>query len=195
MFQYESYLPLKDMADAAVATERGTQFPALIALAMWACESHWGQNITGDFNYWGITRGPEMGGGVKLCATHEWLFPAELHAFRGDERNTAAVVLDDSGEPITREDGRTKYSMQRWFASYPSAAVSMTDFVSFIIDSPSRYKTAWRQYLVDRNTDALLSAVCDAGYATGDAKTVELTIAHQSNIAHAIEMARASVVS
>lgn len=182
------------MAQAAVAAETATEFPARVALAMWACESHWGDSLTGDFNYWGITLSPEHGA-AKFCDTHEWLYPAELNAFRDDERASAALSLDAAGKPVVRDDGRGRYSMKRWFASYPTAAASMTAYVSFIINSPARYKAAWQGYLQNRDADQFLLAVLAAGYATGDAAAVEIAIAHQSNITHAIDMARGSIVS
>ena len=188
MLQYETSPVLKQWADAFARAEKVTDFPADAGLAMGACESDWFTLLTGDYNPWGVTRCPEAGP-AKFCPTHEDIPPAQLALFRADERATAVFVKSLGG-------GRVRYSMKRWFASYASIDQSIMAFIEFFTRSPKRYAAAWEAYQADRGSPTasteLLKAICEAGYATGDAEGTELTIEHQSNIMHAVEMARAA---
>lgn len=193
MQTYESNPTFRAVARAFVHVEAKTNFPAAAGLAMGACESAWFTRLTGDWNYWGITRYPEAGP-AKLCDTHEDLLPTQLASFRWDERATAVFVA-----PLG--NGKIRYAMKRWFASYGSLEESVQAYVEFFTQSPKRYRAAWGQYLADREqfpqtaATSLLKAICEAGYATGDAETVELEIMSQANILHAVEMARQELLS
>jgi flagellum-specific peptidoglycan hydrolase FlgJ len=184
MLQYETSPTFCAIADEAVRAQATTKFPAKVMLAVWACESHWGANLTGDFNYWGITRPPEAGA-ARFCPTHEVLTEQQLAAFRPDELSTAIKIADLG-------NGRFRWSMSRWFASYASLEESVLAYTEFFTESTHRYQPAWLQFLVDHDEDGLLKRICAAGYATGDAEAVELAIEHQSNIVHAVEMAAAA---
>jgi hypothetical protein len=190
MLEYETNPVMKDMADAFARAEKITDFPPDAGLAIWACESAWGALLTGDYNYWGITRYPEAGP-AKFCPTHEDVTPLELAAFRADERTTAVFIKALGG-------GRNRYSMKRWFASYAGIDQSIMAFIEFFTRSPKRYAAAWEAYQSDRGSPeastTLLKSICESGYATGDAENTELSIEHQSNIVHAVEMARAAAV-
>jgi len=176
---------LTEMAGAAVEVETSTGFPAAVLLSQWACESGWGKSVTGDFNYWGTTRAPEKGP-AKFCPTHEDITLAELALFRADER-----ASETRREPLG--DGKYRVWLSRWFASYRSMQESLTDYVGIFIHSPQRYKAAWQQYQGTKNVDALLIAICEAGYATAaDYRNQLLAIAHQSNVQQAIIAARAA---
>jgi len=181
MKTYETSELFSDIANAAARNQKITGFPIKVMLAVWACESDWGTQLTGDFNYWGITCKP-TDGPAKFCATHENITPAQLLTFPADERATAVKGRALSG-------GRFRYSMSRWFASYASLDESVLAYTEFFTKSPHRYQAAWQQFLIDRDEDALLKHICEAGYATGPAEDVELAIEHQANIAHAAEMA------
>jgi flagellum-specific peptidoglycan hydrolase FlgJ len=152
---------------------------------MWANESAWGANVSGKNNYFGITRSPESGP-AKMCPTTEYLTPAQLQAFRADERATAVPI---AGKPVS-PDGHRWYSMSRWFASYGTLQEACADYIALFTKSAQRYAPAWQQFLIDHDAEGLLKRLCEAGYATGAAKLVEVQILHQSNIVHAIEMAR-----
>jgi flagellum-specific peptidoglycan hydrolase FlgJ len=182
MLTYEGDASFREMANAAVRAERLTRFPAGVLLAMWACESDWGQKVTGDFNYWGITRDPSQGP-AKFCATHEDITPQQLLGFRPDERATAV-------QGAALGAGRYRYAMSRWFASYASLDESIAAFTAFITESPDHYRPAWQAYQQDGDAAELLRALCQAGYATGPAAPTELAILQQGNIAHALEMAQ-----
>lgn len=188
MLGYETSPVLRDMADAFARAEKLTDFPPDAGLAIWACESSWGMLLTGDYNYWGIIRAPEAGP-AKFCATHEDITPADLALFRADERATAVFMKSLGG-------GRVRYSMQRWFASYRSIDESILAFIEFFTRSPKRYAAGWEAYRAHRDSPnastELLKAICEAGYATGDAEGTEIAIQHQANIIHAVEMARAA---
>jgi len=182
---YENSPIMRRMTLAFLRVEAAIFFPAAVGLAMSACESGWWKSVTGDFNYWGKTRAPEQGP-AKFCPTSEHCTKAELRRFRADELATMKPKLED-----IPDDGQKHWvTMSRWFASYASLEESLQDFVALITGGHNRYATAWQQYLKDRNADGLLTRVCDAGYATGDAKTVELQILHQANIIHAVAAGR-----
>ncbi len=181
MTTYENSPLMKEMAQAAVSVEKATGFPAAVTLAMSANESAWWTKETGTYNYWGITRNPEAGP-AKFCATHEDVTAAQLAGFRPDERATAVKVADLG-------NGRCRYKMSRWFASYRNLEESLTAYTEFFTKSPRRYAGAWSQYLQDKNPEALLKNICEAGYATGNAEVVEVAIEGQSNIRDAVEHA------
>lgn len=189
MLEYETSPTFRAVARAFVKAESGTKFPPGPGLAMWATESGWGQFLTGDFNYFGITRNPEDGP-AKFVATHEDITPAELASFRPDERATAVKGADLGS-------GKFSYSMFRWFASYASMDDAVQHFIALFTQSPDRYKNAWKQYLADCGkyptlaSITLLRAIGKAGYSTGDAERTEEEIAAQANVQHAIQMARA----
>ncbi len=187
MLQYETDPVFRAVADAAVKAESDTKFPARVVLTVGGCESGWFKSVTGELNFWGITRNPEEGP-AQLCDTHEDITFAQLASFRQDERITA-VQTKALGA------GRFRFTMKRWFASYPSLEASVIAYTEFFTKSPHRYQAAWQAYLLDRDEDALLKHICEAGYATGDAEKVEVAILHQSNIAHAVEMARKAVAA
>lgn len=186
MLSYETSPLMKQMADAAVRVSITTKFPPAVFLAMSACESAWWTRVTGSWNYYGITADPaDIPDRATFCATHEDVTPEQLAGFREDERATAVQGPALGG-------GKYRYQMHRWFTSYESLDESVEAFVNFFILSPGRYKPAWQQFAADGDEDALLKGICAAGYATGDAETVEITIEHQGNIVHAVEMAAAA---
>lgn len=184
---YETSPALRSITRAFVAIEKTTSFPPAVGLAMWACESGWGAKITGDNNYFGITRPPESGP-AKMCPTHEDITLAQLALFRADEQATVT-----SKAPLS--NGLYRVYMSRWFASYPSLTDACEEYVQLFTASPKRYRSAWGEYLQDHDADALLRHICEAGYATGPAEQVELTIAHQGNIVAAIAKARAEMAA
>ncbi len=186
MLQYEIDPVFRAVADAAVKAEQSTKFPPRVVLTVGGCESRWFQNVTGEFNFWGITRNPEDGP-AQFCDTHEDITFAQLAAFRQDERITAV-------EAKVLGNGRFRFRMRRWFASYVSLEASVLAYVEFFRKSPHRYQPGWQQFLIDNNEELLLKHICEAGYATGDAEKVELAILHQPNIAHAVAMARKALV-
>ncbi len=186
MLNYETSPALRSIARAFVALEQTTYFPPAVGLAMWACESGWGTKITGDNNYFGITRAPEIGP-AKLCATHEDISLAQLANFRADEQATVT-----SKAPLS--NGLYRVYMSRWFASYPSLTDACAEYIKLFTASPKRYKAAWQQFLQDRDADSLLKHICEAGYATGPAEDVELHIEHQGNIIDAVAKARKDMV-
>lgn len=138
-------------------------------------------SVTGTNNYFGITRPPTFPGDPQSawCKTTEYTTPTGLTRFRDDERATAVLIDPAKGE----------YSMFRWFAVYRSLEAAVEAYVDLLIDS-MRYHPAWLAYQSDGDADKFLQAVCAAGYATGPAFKVELTIAHQQNIVHAVGIAR-----
>jgi hypothetical protein len=202
MRQYETDPNFRAYADAFVRAAGLTGFPAKVGLTMGANESGWFDRLTGDFNFAGVTADPSDNGTVagqyssdhaaKFCVTHEVVTPAQLKGFREDEQATAHEdpETDVNGDPIALAGGRVRYSLVRWFASYPSIDASVTAYIDIFTKSPARYKAAWDAYQQNQDEEALLKAICAAGYATGPAESAEAEIFGQSNIAHALNMAR-----
>lgn len=184
---YDTSPTFRQMALVFVKLQRLTGFPAIVALAVSACESGWWKAVTGDFNYWGITRPPDHDGDPhsKMCWTTERV--PNLSGFRLDEKATAMQMTDGVGKPIPGW-----WKMRRWFASYPDLETSAHAYISLITDA-MRYHPAWMAYQQHHDPEKLLSDICDAGYATGPAKKVELEIMHQSNIKDAVARATAEL--
>lgn len=185
MFTYETDPKLKALAIAGAKVERATGFPNPVFLTQSVIESTWGQSVTGDFNFGGIKRIPEQGK-AKLVPTTEELTEAGFAAMRADERAT-----------MTKKEylgnGKYKYHMSCWFASYASVDEYAEAYEAFLVGN-SRYLPAWHRYQQDKNVDSLLIGIAKAGYATGAGyQKLELTIEHQANIQHACAAAMAEV--
>jgi len=174
--------------EAATAEPGKPGFPPHIGLAVSACESAWWSAQTGANNYFGITRPPAFDGdpGSAWCATTENITGMQLLSFRADERATAKPIRPGW------------YSMHRWFAAYPDLKTAVQAYVHLLIDA-TLYHPAWVAFHNDRaahgNSDEFLRAVCAAGYATGPAYKVEIQIAHQQNIIHAVSAGRAELLA
>lgn len=194
---YETSPIMRRMTLAFLRIEGATQeaggkpgFPPQIGLAVSACESAWWKGCTGANNYFGITRPPKFAGDPESawCATSEYLpNPAQRARFRADEWATA--------KPIPGKPGW--YSMHRWFASYASLEAAVGAYVHLLLDN-TRYNPAWigfHEGAEHGNADEFLRAVCAAGYATGPAFQVEVQIAHQQNILHAVAAGRAELAA
>jgi hypothetical protein len=186
MMTYENDPVMKEQADAAYAVQAVTGFPARVELTVGAVESNWWKDLTGDFNYWGITAElSQIPDEAKFCPTHENLTPTQLLEFRADEQATAKLVMAIGS-------GVYRYSMCRWFTSFPNLDTAVMAFVDFFCNSPHRYQAAWEQYKTDHDEEALIKNICAAGYATGNAIAVELAVSQQANILDAVAKAKAN---
>ena len=181
---------MRQMAVAFVAIERRTAtgsppsrgFPPAVGLAMSACESGWWASVTGANNYFGITRPPTFPGDPQSawCKTTEFTTPTGLTRFRDDERATAVLINPAKGE----------YSMYRWFAVYPSLEAAVEAYVDLLIDPCAITPRGW---LIRRTVTRTSFSRPSARRATlrGRRSKWNSKIAHQQNILHAVEMARA----
>ena len=97
---YETSPIMRQMALAFARLEKENLFPATVGLAMSACESGWWSAVTGDWNYWGMTRAPERGL-AKFCHTNEHVTAAQLatltHNHCGVGSGVIAAIVSVAG--------------------------------------------------------------------------------------------------
>ena len=106
---------ITQIADAAVAAEAATGCPAELMAAQCILESGW-LSFAPQNNCFGIkTYSGEFG--RQLLRTTEWFNASELAAFlsRGDSRTATRM-------PAAPVNGRSKYSVQDWFATFATLA-------------------------------------------------------------------------
>ena len=172
---------LKEVAGIAAALEKQTGCPAQLMVAQWAIESQWGEKPTGRFNFFGIKRAARH---TKFCivTTHEVFTPAQLARWNRQHPGRLARVNS------TLSDGRLRVELDDEFADYDSLQASCEDY-AWLITHGEPYQQAWRQYLQDKNLDALIGEVAKT-YATAPqyAEMAE-AIARQNNVANAVSEA------
>lgn len=174
---------LDEIIPCAIAVERKTSFPAEALVAQWAVESGWGQKVTGDFNYFGLTRQVAPDRPMKWCATHEILTEAQLEQLEPEER---ARVTSMERLPT----GKFNVRLSRRFPSFDSIRQAVDRYV-LLLTQGYRYARAWTAYLADHDLDKLLNGIAAAGYSTsGNYALVLRQIAHGHNVAIAVQVAR-----
>lgn len=176
---------LKAIAEAAVASTKGTQCPAELVAAQAILESGWLKHAPGN-NCFGIKA--RSGDERQLLHTTEWFTDQERSAWlAADPGRTAEPVT-----PVeTDRRGRHKYACQDWFAAYPSLADCFARRVELF--DAGRYAPFARAYEADRNFVAYLRGIAriyatDPGYADSC-----LAIVRQADVAAAIEAARGAI--
>ncbi len=176
------------LVPCAITAERRTGFPAEAICAAAAIESSWGARPTGDFNLFGLTKAtnPELPG--RLVPTHEVLSLSEFAKLPMDERESVT-------ERVDMGHGTYRYSLSRWFPSFPSMQAAVDAYAALITRPGSRYAAAWQAYQRDHKMDALLDGVAKAGYATGsDYGLLLRQVANGSRIAMAVLAARGRAI-
>lgn len=67
-----------DVIAGAQHTQKTFRIPACVILAQYAQESHYGEDVTGDFNYWGEKWVQGSRYGFKECPTEEYVNGKEI---------------------------------------------------------------------------------------------------------------------
>lgn len=179
---------LKEIAEAAVEVERTTSYPAEVLIAQWALESGWGKKVSGKNNYFGITYRPLWPDKTKRHTAFDWVVTREVLTKQQIDRldkDEKARIQTATG----RHDGKFDVKLERRFASYPSLADGITDYVK-MLTSVERYQPAWKRYLDDSDHLAFLDGIAAAGYATDPnyASTLRV-LAQQGNVKSALATA------
>lgn len=124
--------------DAALDCESRTGLPIALSLAQWAIESGWGAHSPGN-NCFGIKA--FAGAERQLLSTTEWFTPAEAARFlAGSEGRTA---IESPG--TSRADGRSRYTVEDWFAKFESLGDCFTEHAS-LITRGAPYAKAWMDF-------------------------------------------------
>ena len=181
---------LKRIADAAVLCERLVPAcPAEIPLGQCILESGWLDHAPGN-NCFGI-KSYNGEYGRQLLHTTEWFTDAELKHFLslGDERT--AELADPSAAP--RHDGRRKYKVQDWFATFESLGDCFAKRARLF--STGRYAPAAEAYATDKDLEKCIRAFAPI-YAT-DPQYADslLRIIHQADVQAALAEARNEVTN
>jgi flagellum-specific peptidoglycan hydrolase FlgJ len=173
---------LREVARIAVAMEAQTGCPAVLLITQWALESEWGAKPVGNFNVFGIKRAERH---RKFCVvtTEEWFTEAQIADW--NRRNP-----DRPARRTGRFNGdKIEVQLDDFFADYDSLADACRDY-AWLITEGGPYRAAWLAYRDSHDVHALIEAVAKV-YATAPSyATLAINISAQSNVAHAIAVAR-----
>lgn len=175
---------LNDVAAAAVEIERQTGLPAKVLIAQWAVESGWGKKETGDFNYFGITKGARHKN-FKMVDTQEDITWEDLQKFSKDERSTARNL---DGSELTPWTGKKKIAMKRKFASYGSLHEAMQDYAT-MMTKRGNYGTAFERFKLHGNPDQFIQEIAGTYATDRNYGNLVTRVANQRNVQNAIAMA------
>lgn len=148
---------IEALAEASVALEKRTGYPAIVSAAQAALETGWLKHAPGN-NPFGIKALP--GEPRQLLQTTEWFTEEERAGF---------LNLGDGRRIITRHTekdkrGRTRYTVMDWFAAYPSLTAAFDVYGRRL--TAGRYKPGWDAYQQHRDPAKLVDSIAGAGYAT-----------------------------
>lgn len=150
------------MAKVAVEIEKETGYPSKVLMTQFALESGRGKAASGDYNYFGMTKG---GSDKKLTWTKEVLDSEGLKKFKQklspEELQTITVDPNQKNLP----QGKVRYKVQRYFASYNSLKEGALAYTNNIIKNP-RYGPAYEEYKKTKNPEEFMKNIAKAGYAT-----------------------------
>lgn len=173
---------LEQIAAVAVTLEASLGYPPQLLIAQWALESGWGASVSGDNNYFGMTKAARHKG-WKWCATREVLSQRGINDLEQDEHQKITSIKE-------RPDGKFDVMLSRKFASYPTLLDGVADKVNLIING-APYRAAFAAFTVDHDVMKLIDGIAKAGYATDPNYAVTLKkIAVQKNVLDAIQKAR-----
>ncbi len=177
---------LRQIAQAAVASERATGCPAELQAAQCILETGWLAHAPGN-NCFGIKSYPGEFG-RQLLHTHEWLTPAELDLFLAASAGRTAELA----QPVQHDArGRSLYSVQDWFATFPTLAECFARRAAFFYTGRfAPFSAAWRR---DRDLEALVRGIAPI-YATDPAYAEKLLgFITQAEVREELAAARAGV--
>ena len=180
---------IREIAAAAVETERACGLPAELTAAMCALESGWLSSAPKN-NAFGVKYSPRMHGSKQLLVTREWLFPEDVAPWvRG---MPGRQVLAEEAGPDAR--GRKLYRVRDWFAAYPSLSAAMSDFARLM--TTRRYAPSVARYRQHGDLSLLVADIARAGYTTTDADEYARRVMRvlEGPLQRAIDSARAETI-
>ena len=147
----------QQIAQASVATERATGFPAEVIAGQAALESGWLMSVKGNNVFgWKVYPGCHD---RQLIRTTEWLDAAGVAHYQGQDGRR---IVQDLG----KMSGNLKlYVVMDWFASFPSVAEAFRSHVARLQALP-RYSVAWKTFQADGDARGLIRGIAKAGYST-----------------------------
>jgi flagellar protein FlgJ len=171
------------IAAAAVACEKQTDCPAELLAAQCAIESGWLLHAPGN-NCFGI-KAYAGASGKQLLRTKEWMSPAFAAAWA---QSSPGRTFELDTPVQTDNSGRHLYSVQDWFATFPS----LTDCFLYrgrLFTKPP-YLTAANVYRTDKDLPQLVRTIAPL-YATDPnyADTV-LAVMRNEDLQKALQNAR-----
>ena len=177
---------LRQIAQAAVASERATGCPAELQAAQCILETGWLAHAPGN-NCFGIKSSPSDSG-RQVLHTHEWLTPAELDQFLAASSGRTAELVQPAQHDAR---GRSLYSVQDWFATFPTLADCFARRAAFFDTGRfAPFADAWRR---DRDLEALVRGIAPI-YATDPAYAQKvLGFIFQAEVRDEIASARAAL--
>lgn len=145
------------IAQASVATERSTSFPAEVIAGQAALESGWMRSVQGNNVFgWKVYPGCH---GRQLIQTTEWLDGFGVAQYQGQDGRKIVKFLG-------KVNGvRKLYAVMDWFAAFPSVAEAFRSHVARLQALP-RYQVAWKQFQADGDAHGLIRGIAKAGYST-----------------------------
>ena len=152
---------IREIAAAAVETERACGLPAELTAAMCALESGWLASAP-QHNAFGVKYSPRMHSSKQLLVTREWLLPEAVEPWV--RRVPGRQVLAEEAGPDAR--GRRLYRVRDWFAGYHSLAAAMSDFARLM--ASRRYAPSVARYRQHGDLGMLVADIARAGYTTTD---------------------------
>ena len=180
---------IREIAAAAVETERACGLPAELTAAMCALESGWLSSAP-QHNAFGVKYSPRMHGSKQLLATREWLLPEAVEPWV--RRVPGRQVLAEEAGPDAR--GRRLYRVRDWFAAYSSLAAAMADFARLM--ASRRYAPYVARYRQHGDLGLLVADIARAGYTTTDPDEYARRVLRvlEGPLQRAIDSARAKTV-
>lgn len=169
-------------ADAAVIAENDTGCPAALLLAQWALESGWGEHSPGN-NCFGIKAYPDAYG-RQLLHTVEYFTKKELAQFLDRDPARTATLIPSN----TTHDGRDKYSVEDWFATFPTLAACFKKRAQLFFTGP--YRPFAEAYALDHDLAKAIAGIAPIYATDPNYSTLLQKILHQQNFQEALTLAR-----
>ncbi len=171
---------LRDAAKNAYQCELTTKVPCELTLSQWALESGWGAHSPGN-NCFGIKGDTKSG---QLLYTYEFFTPDEFTIWVGRKQGRTGSIADATPRP----DGRFRYFVEDWFATYATLALCFISRASLF--KAGRYLPLYTKYLTDNNFVALVQGIAPIYATDPDYATQVLAIASIPQVQAAIKEVR-----
>jgi len=172
---------IQKISEAAVACERSSACPGEMLAAQCILESGYLKYAPGN-NCFGIKSATASG---QLLRTSEWMTPVERDAFLKAKAGRTAV-LDPAH--IAPRNGRDKYIVEDWFATFASLADCFKKRAEMFAKSP--YTLAAGAFAADRDFPKLVRAIAMFYATSPDYADQVLKIASMQAVRDALAKAR-----
>lgn len=148
---------LRDASKHAYQCELQTKVPCELTLAQWALESGWGAHTPGN-NCFGIKEYVGCAG-RQLLHTNEYFTDHQFQLWLNTKPGRTGSIADATPRP----DGKLRYFVEDWFATFPSLAHCFIK--RSVLFQSGQYGAYLATYRVDDNFVALVQGIAPI-YAT-----------------------------